>query len=316
MQSVANMRKDGNSFSGTCSHCKRRVTNDTVIVVSPEIGIEAILTDNFSASTTSVAVRDDYAAQPGSKLEAILDLVLNDGDARRWRPEEFRARLERMLVADNAATAARPEKPPAFGDKRKFLIFAEHTETLNNIETSLTENNVVCAVLQGTSTEIAGVVRGYQDPAGTRALLVNSTEHCAGLNLQNTTDLVFAQKLSHSEVERQVLGRAIRPGRTHMLKVHYVMFPNELTAMGITDRQIIAREEAIQQDVHQFDTNAPRRPVVQRAPVRPPQPVVDDDGDIANLTEEQQLARAMRRSRHTYKLETGEDLSGDDLDED
>jgi SNF2 family DNA or RNA helicase len=59
-------------------------------------------------------------------------------------------------------------------------------------------------------------------------LLVNSNNYGSGLNLENTTDVVLFHKLD-SEVEHQVVGRALRMGRTSPLNVWYLLYEHEMS---------------------------------------------------------------------------------------
>ena len=58
-------------------------------------------------------------------------------------------------------------------------------------------------------------------------LLVNSSQGCAGLNMQCATDLVFFHKILDTNIEEQVCGRAQRIGRVCNLGLHYLLYNNE-----------------------------------------------------------------------------------------
>jgi uncharacterized DUF497 family protein len=62
-------------------------------------------------------------------------------------------------------------------------------------------------------------------------LLINSQQHCAGLNLQMATDVAFTHKIIDENVESQVAGRAQRIGRTCNLNIHYLFYQNEKNMM-------------------------------------------------------------------------------------
>lgn len=57
-------------------------------------------------------------------------------------------------------------------------------------------------------------------------LLLNSNLFGCGLNLQCTTDIVFLHK-TESSLEKQIIGRAQRPGRDNKLNIWYLMHENE-----------------------------------------------------------------------------------------
>jgi hypothetical protein len=61
----------------------------------------------------------------------------------------------------------------------------------------------------------------------TIVMLVNAQQYCAGLNLENTTDLVFFHRILDKNIEAQVAGRAQRIGRQSNLNIHYLLYNNE-----------------------------------------------------------------------------------------
>jgi len=60
----------------------------------------------------------------------------------------------------------------------------------------------------------------------TSVLLLNSNFFGCGLNLQCSTDILFLHKTDLT-LEKQVIGRAQRPGRQHRLNIWYLMHENE-----------------------------------------------------------------------------------------
>ena len=57
--------------------------------------------------------------------------------------------------------------------------------------------------------------------------MLNTNHYGTGLNLENTTDLIFYHKMS-CDMEKQVIGRAQRVGRTSDLNIHYLFQDNEI----------------------------------------------------------------------------------------
>lgn len=57
-------------------------------------------------------------------------------------------------------------------------------------------------------------------------LLLNSNLFGCGLNLECTTDILFLHK-TESTLEKQIIGRAQRPGRRNRLNIWYIMHDNE-----------------------------------------------------------------------------------------
>jgi hypothetical protein len=107
----------------------------------------------------------------------------------------------------------------------KFLIFSSHDQSFNKIQSYLIRENISNAQLMGSASRIQNVVNNYKD-GNISVLMLNSQHFGSGLNLQNTTDLIFYHRMSE-DMERQVIGRAQRFGRTSPLNVHYLCYNNE-----------------------------------------------------------------------------------------
>jgi SNF2 family DNA or RNA helicase len=48
-----------------------------------------------------------------------------------------------------------------------------------------------------------------------------------GLNIEKTTDIIMFHRFDN-QAEQQLIGRAQRMGRTEPLKVHYLLYENEI----------------------------------------------------------------------------------------
>ncbi len=78
----------------------------------------------------------------------------------------------------------------------------------------------------GTSAHINNVIAKYK--AGEiKCLLLNARFFGSGLNLENTTDIIIYHRMN-TELKKQVEGRAQRPGRTCQLKIHELLYENEI----------------------------------------------------------------------------------------
>jgi len=70
------------------------------------------------------------------------------------------------------------------------------------------------------------ILNEYKAGGGARVLMLNSAFYGCGMNLENTTDIIFFHKTDRIMYE-QVIGRAQRPGRTGRLSVHNLLYLNE-----------------------------------------------------------------------------------------
>ena len=109
---------------------------------------------------------------------------------------------------------------------KKWLIFSSFDATFDGITKQLDSHGVRYSKLYGTVQHIQNVINDFRQ--GTiHVLLLNAVHFGMGLNLEMATDILIYHKMS-IETERQVIGRAQRPGRSFPLNVHYLCHTNEL----------------------------------------------------------------------------------------
>ena len=111
--------------------------------------------------------------------------------------------------------------------KRKLLIFSEYENSFGDIENYLKEKGYKYSKLKGQTTVINRIVNDYKNDK-IDILLLNSKYFGSGLNLENTTDLFMLHKMNKS-IDKQVIGRAQRPGRSKRLRVYRLVHKNEIS---------------------------------------------------------------------------------------
>ena len=107
----------------------------------------------------------------------------------------------------------------------RFLIFSEYDNTFRNILSLLEKHHINYNKLTGSSGRVTNIIKDFKDNR-TNVLLLNAKNYGSGLNLQMTTDIIMYHKMS-TDLEKQVIGRGQRPGRTEALHVHYLCYENE-----------------------------------------------------------------------------------------
>ena len=108
--------------------------------------------------------------------------------------------------------------------KRKILIFSNYDITFQNISIILEKNNLSYDYLKGIG--INNIINKYKHTNDNNILLVNTKAYGCGLNLENTTDIIMFHKFD-SQDEKQIIGRAQRPGRIAQLSLWYLLHANE-----------------------------------------------------------------------------------------
>jgi SNF2 family DNA or RNA helicase len=107
----------------------------------------------------------------------------------------------------------------------KYLIFSSYENSFDGIQTMLKKLDIKYAFLKGNMYHINNTVEKYKK-GSVQVLLVNTRSYGSGLNLENTTDVIMFHKFD-TEIEKQVIGRAQRYGRSSRLNVWYLLYANE-----------------------------------------------------------------------------------------
>lgn len=110
--------------------------------------------------------------------------------------------------------------------EKKWLLFSEFDATFNTLLEKLSLSGISFSKICGTVSHIDNVINNFNNGL-INVLLLNALNFGMGLNLEMATDVLIYHKLSN-EIEKQVIGRAQRPGRMNQLNVHFLCHNNEL----------------------------------------------------------------------------------------
>jgi len=108
----------------------------------------------------------------------------------------------------------------------KFLVFSEFNNSFNKIQLELEKNNIIYSKLSGSSGRISNIINSFSKNT-IKVLLLNAKHYGSGLNLQMTTDIILFHRMSN-DLEKQIIGRGQRFGRTSRLNVNYLCYENEI----------------------------------------------------------------------------------------
>jgi rubrerythrin len=115
----------------------------------------------------------------------------------------------------------------------RVLMFSGYDATFSGLSNVLLTDGVSHATLQGSQARIAKLIREFE--AGKyRVLFLNSRNMGAGLNIMPATHVVLYHRMS-AETQNQIIGRAMRMGRTQSLTVVHLLHGNEMTASDAAD---------------------------------------------------------------------------------
>jgi hypothetical protein len=112
----------------------------------------------------------------------------------------------------------------------KWLIFSGYDGTFNTLIKKLELDGITFSKVLGTNSHIEKLINDFKI-GKIKVLLLNACYFGMGLNLECATDILIYHTLNH-ELEKQVIGRAQRPGRTTPLNIHLLCHTNEMTIYG------------------------------------------------------------------------------------
>jgi SNF2 family DNA or RNA helicase len=208
--------------NGHCANCRATLSiKDLIYIGADSFGLEDIVDENFEyAEDDESDFKDPSAVKlDRTKYDALIDII--NGIAVH-EDKRVDLHIPNMMKGDKSLPEAKI---------RKVLIFANFEETLKKVTDKLTKEKIKFWRLQGGIGEIDSISNTFTDCEETCALVINSTKHCSGLNLQTATDLVFAHRMMEQAVESQVAGRGHRLGRMSPLNIWYMLYDNEYSTL-------------------------------------------------------------------------------------
>jgi hypothetical protein len=233
------MKTTGENVKGSCPNCRADVSiRDMIYIDKDDVDFDNILDEDNAlksenkelADIDSLPVQDSEFNVPEpvemNKYNCIIDIIrgkiISEVERRR---DIF---IPGLLVGDC-------DRGDALIKDKKILIFANFKETMKIIERKISENDIPYLKIQGTPNQIKDAVHRYNlpndDEESINILLINGPTFVAGLNLQNTTDLIFTGKVIDANIETQIAGRICRIGRQNNANIHYVLYENEYAYM-------------------------------------------------------------------------------------
>jgi hypothetical protein len=241
---------------GTCANCRASISVNDLICIDSSFNLEAILNSNLDESDSEeekeekveeeiveeTTVTAEFLIEPFNKecmkplsewKKHIAEYEEKNKDKERDKYTNIIDILFGLKVANsnridiNIQNITQGANYMPEASVRKVLIFANYGETLRNAIDVLHKNGIVYWYLQGGPSLISNIALSFTECTQPCARVVNSTQHCSGLNLQTATDIVFMHKILDNNIETQVIGRGHRLGRTAPLNVWFNLYKDE-----------------------------------------------------------------------------------------
>lgn len=226
-----NTRRLGKRIMCRCPNCRKDIPFTDFIFLGEDFELDKITNDEIEISEYCKDQKEKYEEKEEknrvpeidvkntTKIDAVIGLI---------RGYNVKGRVECDLNIPGMLTGM-GEKPVAPQNKRKFIIFARHDETLHKLENEMKKQKIVCKRLGGTAAQLHADCVEFEDSyEGNNILLINGEKYSSGRNLQSATDLIFLHKIIESNIEAQIVGRVQRIGRKYEAHIHYMMYENEM----------------------------------------------------------------------------------------
>jgi SNF2 family DNA or RNA helicase len=110
----------------------------------------------------------------------------------------------------------------------RFLVFNRYDNPFLEIEGILLEKGIRVATVRGNKDHVSSILKQFEK-GEIQVLLMNSTQAGAGMDLKSATHIVLQHAMKMEE-EKQIIGRAIRLGRTAPLNLVRLLHENENNA--------------------------------------------------------------------------------------
>jgi SNF2 family DNA or RNA helicase len=109
-----------------------------------------------------------------------------------------------------------------YNPRKKFIVFSSYDETFDLIRNDFKTGDISFVELTGTKAMKNKRLNSYRN-GDTSVIFLNSKTNCAGINLQETTDIILYHDMDEM-YETQIIGRANRIGRKEDLTVHRFIY--------------------------------------------------------------------------------------------
>ena len=136
---------------------------------------------------------------------------------------------------DELVIIKKPKKKDALLDlisktNGKFLVFNRYDNPFLEIESELVEKGIKVATVKGNKDHVSIVLKEFEK-GNVQVLLMNSMQAGAGMDIKSATHIVLMHAMKVEE-ERQIVGRAMRLGRTEPLTLVRLLHDGESNAVN------------------------------------------------------------------------------------
>lgn len=199
-----------------CANCTTHLEVNDVIFIGEGFNLDKIVQDDIDYEHDRVINTEPEYLK--TKIDVLIDLI--NGDTNYPTKIVYPKLNQKILMGTT-------DLPEASVGEKSFVVFASYEESLDAIKKEFDKNNISYIRLRGTAKDMSDTVDEF-NKSNVKVLLLNTSKHCAGLNLQKATDLVFMHKVIDPNFEGQAIGRLQRCYRKYKAHIWYLLYNNEL----------------------------------------------------------------------------------------
>lgn len=159
-------------------------------------------------------------------------VVIGDGDPSSGQPENAN---EPMGLQTKGAALLQLLSEST--EDQRFLVFSAHEASFKGLREVLAARDIRCEMLQGSAARVERLRKQFRE-GSIRILCMNARHVGAGINLEAATHVVLYHRMN-IEMERQVIGRAVRFERAAELRVVHLTHEEETAYNGASSSEVI-----------------------------------------------------------------------------
>lgn len=189
-----------NMLSDDCSICYEPITNHTMVSCCQNI---------FCGNCIMKWLQTNHNTCPLCRhVLKPIDLSFIGDDKKEEKKDDLKSKKETVISIINESVR----------QNRKVIVFSSYDETFDIIRNDLDDNKIDFAELSGQRTVRESKLEKFVT-GKINVIFLNSRFNGAGINLQVADDIILYHRMGE-DIKKQVIGRALRIGRTTPLLVH------------------------------------------------------------------------------------------------
>jgi hypothetical protein len=168
-------------------------------------------------------------------IRSAKDLIVVGADASGGGGDE----TTEVVLPTKGAALLRMLTEGCKSAEARYLVFSAHEASFRGLRDVLAARGVRCEMLSGTAARVERLRKQFRE-GKVQVLCMNARYVGAGINLEPATHVVLYHRMN-SELERQVIGRAVRFERAAELRVIHLVHETEtgLNGLGVSTEVIV-----------------------------------------------------------------------------